>query len=567
MGFQAEAPFRSRAWLSVELEIRSILFLLVMSHSMLGDLRRSLVIRLLPPSRSAVKGDIATFCSGKGGGEKIALNHILPTSTFSAYPAMDNTSTNQIWDNDEELLAQELAKFQILHDQWISLSYNIETCLLALGLFGNALAFATLMKSRQMQTPSFVYHKALVLAYLIYCVNFLIVKCVNATLTIPRERQQLSYSNPIAAYYSVILNRVVSSVCGYVALYTSLGISLDRFLALAFLKHYAKFNRHVVAYVWVAVSLILSVCVHSWAPWLENDIETVHEILDRNANRTIMAYRHKDSLSRGQLKPYLAAKDWYNLTVRFGYAVLLIVLTSTVIYMFTKQRKKRRTLCNVSKRQIRRERSLFYLMVAVVIMAYIQVIPRESKRILEIIYPPEYVGANFANKRLPVETRLFYLLFGLYVFTFSLPVLNLCTIMERSLIFYFYFALNHSFRKETLILLHLRTVWHRLAVKLGWTKPETPRKRRQKQLSPGSTPDGTQRSANGSSRLRPGSTGRFGSDSSCDTITPTASTKNGRTKRKLIVTSSNRSGGIYSPSSSKCGSFHSIFSDYSTTAI
>lgn len=109
----------------------------------------------------------------------------------------------------------------------------------------------------------------------------------------------------------------------------------------------------------------------------------------------------------------------------------------------------------VNKRQSRRERCLFYLMIAVVILACIQVIPRESKRLLELIYPYDIAVNSMGDVNLQLNERMKFFYIVMYGHNFSKIILNTLTTVDRSLVFYLYFALNHSFRKEVLRVFHL----------------------------------------------------------------------------------------------------------------
>jgi len=75
-----------------------------------------------------------------------------------------------------------------------------------------------------------------------------------------------------------------------------------------------------------------------------------------------------------------------------------------------------------------------------------KVLPREAKRALELIYPSAEALTCMGDQNATMSTRLGC--FHIYVYGHETPkiVLNTMTAIERSMLFYLYFALNRSFR-------------------------------------------------------------------------------------------------------------------------
>lgn len=396
-------------------------------------------------------------------------------TVFPSFTTTMSSSTAVTVDQAEEAIRRELALFQENFATALKVFEKIDTLLLCLGIIGNLAALTTMIKSRSMRTPSFVYHKILVTADLIFCVNYLLVKFVDQTQTdkksLPGMRANvMCYYSPVLAFYTTVLNRALSSSCGYIVLYMSLSIGLDRFIALWLIRIYEKFNKKSVAWILVTTSLALSVLVHSWATWFERKViggEVPAPTVD-NPNATVTVYI-STAAKNPHLHEWIIVKDIYNMAVRVSYPFILTLLTSLVLWGFNVQQKKKRTMVAVNKRQNRRERCLFYLMIAVVILACIQVIPREAKRLLELIYPYELSLANMGDLSLPLNERLKFFYIVIYGHEFSKIILNTLTAMDRSLVFYLYFTLNHSFRKEVLRVFHLTRLFYRRRKSLNGT--------------------------------------------------------------------------------------------------
>uniref|UniRef100_A0A915JSM2 G-protein coupled receptors family 1 profile domain-containing protein n=1 Tax=Romanomermis culicivorax TaxID=13658 RepID=A0A915JSM2_ROMCU len=82
--------------------------------------------------------------------------------------------------HDLELISSAYNRFKSTHELTENCLNKIDFLLLLLGVFGNMAALTTMFKRRSsMGTPSFVYHKALVAADLLFCLNFLFMKFVE----------------------------------------------------------------------------------------------------------------------------------------------------------------------------------------------------------------------------------------------------------------------------------------------------------------------------------------------------------------------------------------------------
>lgn len=352
----------------------------------------------------------------------------------------------------DNMTMNELNLFNRIFTLAFTISSKTETILSIIGALGNFAALVTMLKSRSMITPSFVYHKVLVTADLLFCINQLILKLVNLTMSTWVPGNKYLYHSRITAAYVGIVSRALTSSFGYVALYMSTAISVDRFVALIMVRMYDRFNKKLVAWIHVTLCLMLSVLVHSWSTWVEKRIVEI----PIQVNVTTMVYYALVDKHNPDLKFWVRTKDIYNMIVRIIYPIFLTFLTGSVIYAYNIQQKRRSTLCTVSKRRLRRERCLFLLMVAVVILTYIQVVPRETKRILDLIYPTGYLIKQMKNRQLLWQERLKCFYIFNYGHHFLMLIQNLCTAIDRSLLFYLYFVLNYSFRREVIRLFHLQ---------------------------------------------------------------------------------------------------------------
>ncbi len=225
--------------------------------------------------------------------------------------------------------------FQSTWNFWLS-AYDVAVLfLMSLGLIGGILALLTLFRSPQTQTPSFSYHKALVLADLVYCVNWFVLQFVDKKL----GRTGYRFDNPVLAYYSGILHRVITSSCGYTVLYMTLFIAVDRFIGLTFYLWYQRFNRSKVAKSLIAVGVGLSFLLHSWTPWFER---VVTKITVENDTAT---FSWRKPIRNGSVfQEMLVMKNIYNGAVRISYPIALTVLTSVVCVKFLQRNKRRHLL-------------------------------------------------------------------------------------------------------------------------------------------------------------------------------------------------------------------------------
>uniref|UniRef100_A0A915IJ73 Uncharacterized protein n=1 Tax=Romanomermis culicivorax TaxID=13658 RepID=A0A915IJ73_ROMCU len=96
-------------------------------------------------------------------------------------------------------------------------------------------------------------------------------------------------------------------------------------------------------------------------------------------------------------------------------------------------------------------------MIAVVFLAFVQIISAEFRRFIEIIYPPGDVTANkITDKRLSVDERVHYFRILLYGYQVSRVLSNMCTAVNHSLVCYLYVAMNKIFRRELWSLVRCR---------------------------------------------------------------------------------------------------------------
>lgn len=138
-----------------------------------------------------------------------------------------------------------------------------------------------------------------------------------------------------------------------------------------------------------------------------------------------------------------------NLIVRIAYPVLLVIMTALNIVFYLKRRQSQKRSVTVSARFKRQERSLFLLMIVVILLAIVQVVPRETKRIIDLLYPDQYVMSIMTNQSAPIDYRLAMADVHLYGGKFLSLINNICTAIDRSFIVFLYFLLNPMFRRAT----------------------------------------------------------------------------------------------------------------------
>ncbi|KRZ13205.1 hypothetical protein T11_8260 [Trichinella zimbabwensis] len=368
----------------------------------------------------------------------------------------------------EERFEWEYEQFLTMYVQTYKSLYLVELILIAFGLLGNLLALATLISSRKMQSPSFLYHKTLMVANLMFCLNYACVQGIDrdqggfSGSPLSKE-QQFVFESYTAAFYSGVLKSVIASVCGYLANYMCLLISLDRFSGMILYRCYTKFNSRRVALRLISFTALLSVAVHSWAAWIETSVVDMrHEQnalhLHQNGNQTHSTnqccYTWMRKLEFSEIVTALIqAKNVINLVTRLVSAVLLTLFTGSTLYAYIARSKRRKQFGSLSCRrhilaQRGRSRSLFILMTVVAVLSYIEDLPREAKRLLQLIYPMNYVLYRMSDPHLPVDERLVDFRLLLYLYQYSQMWLNLFTVMNSSLPFYCYLAFNPIFRQE-----------------------------------------------------------------------------------------------------------------------
>ncbi len=347
---------------------------------------------------------------------------------------------------ENDIFKEVFENFKLEYHNWSKIVDLLSLCLIFSGVLGSFLALVTLIPSRTMRTPSFSYHKVLIASDLIFCLNWLLLKVVKTWCEIPVYTY--SYNSYFVALYAGIICRTISSTCGYMTLYMSLLISVDRFLALWTPVKYKMFSQRILSNILISVSLLLSFIFHSWATLVETEILT-----KTLGNTTVYTYVPRSSLPSGIIR----VKNIYNATVRIPYPFILSFLTFSCIWQFKKSSRRRRkmsTSSTISRRNHRHkrrcERSLFLLMISAVVLTFIQVVPREIKRILELAYPSSTMKRMTLDRSLPLEHRLQAfrtVLYGGAMFNLGT---NFSVVINRSLLFYLYFLLNPSFRSAVL---------------------------------------------------------------------------------------------------------------------
>ncbi len=191
------------------------------------------------------------------------------------------------------------------YDLWPRLTfYHDETykILMILGIIGGVLGLGTMIANKYMQVTSFLYHKVLVGANLIFCINWMILHLVDTRLSV--EGAQFVFFSRAAAFYSGILQRVITSAAGYVWMYMSMLLALDRSVALGFPRAYDKFSSKTCCYSMITLSLLLSIGLHSWAPWLERYVYAENTI----DNQTNFKWKKDED---GIPEKIIVVKVWY----------------------------------------------------------------------------------------------------------------------------------------------------------------------------------------------------------------------------------------------------------------
>lgn len=146
-------------------------------------------------------------------------------------------------------------------------------------------------------------------------------------------------------------------------------------------------------------------------------------------------------------------KEMYNSAIRVAYPCVLLFFTILVILGFVRLARKREELHRNSfrtRQERRRERSLFCLMIAVVVLTFVQVIPREMRRIIENFYPLNELSKKIEVPELLTLNEAISTMNLMVLHSYMAYAANMASSLDRSLKFYLYFGFNKQFRKETL---------------------------------------------------------------------------------------------------------------------
>lgn len=367
------------------------------------------------------------------------------------------------FDKDEFELWNEFETFRRTWETLIEVYVPLELVIMSLGLVGNLLALATLVRSHNLCTPSFVYHRALVFADFIFCSNYFFNVFLDKFGTI-RKENQFEFGHWWTAYYSGVVYHAIHLTCTYIILYMTIVIAVDRFVALLMYKRYIKFNRTSVASTVVVFCVLLSTFVHAWAPWIQRQVVVIMHSdgdsqgsINNNDSTLFYTWIKRQNLSDA-VKTALHTKDIYNGVTRIAYPLIISILTIGVIYGFVRRQRhitvRYATAVTTGRQRSRYEKTLFFFMIAVVVLTFVEIGSSEGRRFLEIIYPPgEISSKKLTNYKLPLTERLYYFRILLYGYQISRVLSNLCTAINRSFVCYLYMAMNNLFRKELLALL------------------------------------------------------------------------------------------------------------------
>src|SRR5437016_2458572 len=101
--------------------------------------------------------------------------------------------TNQNQTNEFGVYIEEMIRANIITENLQNIFKPIELTIYIIGVTGNFLALLALLRSKKMRTPSFSYHRALISADFIYCVNFLINSMIEQWLIVPCRKKVFRY--------------------------------------------------------------------------------------------------------------------------------------------------------------------------------------------------------------------------------------------------------------------------------------------------------------------------------------------------------------------------------------
>lgn len=386
---------------------------------------------------------------------------------------------------DDEFV-EELSRFNQFWESLLNVLEPCEIALLAFGFVGNLLAFITLLRSKRMYTPSFLYHRALVGADLLFCTNFFINLAIDRLASV--ECKQHIFRYRLAAMYSATVNPLVNSFCSYALSYATIAVTLDRLIALSWFRSYQAWNRRHIAKMVITIAVFLSITVHSWTTFVQNTV--IEYRLDKDANDTSLIWQpcwtdqvvyhwvKRDHLGEA-FNTASNVKRIYNAVFRIAYPLILASLTLGVIWgLIRRGRRKRRLrrgstlgaaelpsnatwarhISPAARRRHRCEQALFLLTISVLILAFLQVASSEGRRILQFTFPAaEIIRTKVDNAKLPMDERLANFRWVLYAHQATRALANFFTVVERSAICFLYVATNKLFRGE--LILMLTSIW------------------------------------------------------------------------------------------------------------
>lgn len=305
------------------------------------------------------------------------------------------------------------------------------------GTIGHLISLTALFTSTEMQTPSFLYHKSLTVAELSYCANCIVQAVINDYFKIGFDR----YNNYAATLYTTCISRIISSVTGYLVLYMTLLIALDRLFVINFkTKHLATNTRKFVLSA-IFVTFVVSFFINSWS----SAVEYVFVEISKAKNSTNgLSYHLFPRNSPQVFVKWKRVKNIYNSVIRIAYPFALVLITSAVVWGFIRQRTRQRVPWK--SRAFRRNNSLFSLLIVTCLLAFVQVIPTETRRILELLYPQADCNRSMGNPRISLDEKMKLKAILIYGHLWTKVTANLCTFFSRSLSFYVYFCFNGLFR-------------------------------------------------------------------------------------------------------------------------
>lgn len=334
--------------------------------------------------------------------------------------------------------AQLIIESKILLDVYQS----VELPILSLGLLGNLISLTTLYRSNCMRTHSFFYHKVLTIFEILYGLNCVFQRLTNQLWEVSLAYQ--AYSNQQSALYSSSVSRYISTLSGYVILYMTLLIAMDRMLAFK-VSGGVRLQSKRSAALLIVISLTFAAVFNSWSTVVEN---VVHEIRMSGNGTEMLLYQ---IVSRSKPEWFLMlkrVKNVYNSAIRMIYPLMLAGISARVIWCFIEQ--ERHIAVAASPSRLRHDRNLFLLLLLTVISSFIHVIPTETKRILEFLYPMASLQKDAANFNNILSERIRTLNILYYGHIWLKLIGNLCTFLNRSINFYLYFLFNSTFRREVI---------------------------------------------------------------------------------------------------------------------